>query len=158
MINLKFTQTINKPIGDVWRVVAEEFTEANKWAYGTQKCRKGREDEGFDRIAETESGTLMDTITTFDKENFILEFSVKGLPFFVRSVVSTWTLKRVSANETEITLGPRIKVMPVLGALLQIPMKRALNKLYPELINDLKIYIETGKPSPRKQEEINSKR
>lgn len=154
MIDLKFTSKIGRSIDEVWKVVADDFTEANKWAYGTLNCRKGREDEDFDRIAETESGTLMDTITTFDSENYKLEFSVKGLPFFVRYVVSTWTLKKISEVETEITLGPRIEVLPIIGTLLQIPMKRALNKLYPELINDLKIYVETGEPSTRKREEL----
>ncbi len=154
MIDLKFKEVINKPIDDVWKVVAVEFAEADKWAYGSANCRKGEEHEDFDRIVETESGTLRDTITIFDEEKYILEFSVKGLPFFVRSVVSTWTLKKVEDNKTEITLGPRIRVMPVIGSILQFPMKRALNKLYPGLVEDLKIYIETGYPSLRKQQEI----
>ncbi len=32
-------------------------------------------------------------------------------------------------------------------------MKMAFNRLYPGLLDDLAIYVETGKPSPRKQNE-----
>ena len=90
-----------------------------------------------------------------DKENYLFEFSVKGLPFFVRSVVSTWKLNRISETQTEIVLGPRIKVKLGIGTIAQIPMKIALKKLYPGLLDDLATYIETGNPSTRKQQEIN---
>lgn len=98
----------------------------------------------------------MDKITKTDKENHVFEFSVSGLPFFVRSVVSTWKLNKISASQTEIILGPRIEVLPVIGTIMQIPMKMAFKKLYPGLLDDLAIYVETGKPSTRKQKEIES--
>ncbi|CAM1344316.1 SRPBCC family protein [Tenacibaculum amylolyticum] len=156
MVDLKFKRNINKPIDEVWKFIIEEFSNGHKWAAGTTNCRKGYPHEDFDRVCETESGRLMDTITKIDNENYLLEFSVKGLPFFVRSVVSSWKLYSVSDNQTQIILGPRITVIPVIGTLMQIPMKAALKKLYPKLINDLAIYIETGKPSPRKQKELDA--
>ncbi len=158
MIDLKFEIKINKPIDDVWKVVSGEFTNAHKWATGTTNCRKGEKHEDFDRVCDNETGRLMDTITKMDNENYLLEFSVKGLPFFVRSVVSTWKLERVSVVQTKIILGPRIEVMPVIGSLMQIPMQIAFKKLYPGLLDDLATYIETGKPSLRKQKEIYSRK
>ncbi|MEO0339991.1 MAG: hypothetical protein AAF242_12350, partial [Bacteroidota bacterium] len=151
---LKFKRKINKPIEEVWKIVIGEFTEAHLWAYGTSTCRKGLPHEDFDRVCETETGRLMDTITKVVNEDYFLEFSVKGLPSFVRSVVSTWKLTKISDTQTEIVLGPRIEVKPGIGTLAQIPMKRALKKLYPGLLDDLAIYIETGQPSLRKQQEV----
>jgi len=156
MIDLKFERIINKPIDEVWKFVIEEFPNGHKWAYGTTSCRKGTVSEDFDRVSETETGRLMDKITKIDNENHLLKFSVKGLPFFVSSVVSTWKLNKISNTQTEIILGPRIEVMPVIGTIMQIPMKAALIKLYPDLLDDLAIYIETGKASPRKQKEIDN--
>lgn len=153
MLDLKFKRKINKPIEEVWRFVIDEFSNAHEWATGTPHCRKGEASEDFDRVCDTESGRLMDTITKIDNENHVLEFSVKGLPFFVRRVVSSWKLHKISNTQTEITLGPRIEVMPVIGTILQIPMKSALKKIYPGLLDDLAIFVETGKPSARKQEE-----
>ena len=156
MLDLKFKRKINKPIEEVWRYIVDEFTNAHEWAYGTSMCRKGEAHEDFDRVCHTETGKLMDKITKVDNENYVLEFSVKGLPFFVRSVVSTWTLYKISDTQTEIMLGPRIEVMPVIGTMMQIPMKIAFKKLYPGLLDDLATFIETGKPSTRKQQEIDS--
>ena len=158
MIDLKFNRTINKPINEVWKFVVDDFSKSHLWATGTTSCRKGEPQEDFDRICETETGKLMDTITKIDNENHLLEFSVKGLPFFVRSVLSTWKLNKISDTQTEIILGPRIEVKPVIGTLAQIPMKMVFKKLYPGLLDDMAIFIETGQPSPRKQEEIDNKK
>ena len=154
MIDLKFKRTINKPIEEVWMCVFDDFTNAHKWATGTPTCRKGEPHEDFDRVCDTETGKLIDTLTKVDRENYMFEFSVEGLPFFVRSVVSTWKLRKISAVQTEIVLGPRIEVKPVIGTIAQIPMKIIFKKLYPGLLDDLATYIETGQPSARKQEEI----
>lgn len=154
MLDIKATRRINKPIEEVWRFVVDEFTSNHEWAFGTSSCRAGTEDEDFDRICHTESGTLKDTITKVDDDNHVLEFSVTGLPFFVRSVVATWSLASISDSETDITIGPRIETMPLIGNLMEVPMKKALNKLYPELLNDMAIFVETGQPSPRKQQEL----
>lgn len=153
MIDLKFKRVINKPIQELWSVVVDDFTKSHLWATGTTLCRKGEPHEDFDRVCYTESGELKDTITKVDSLNHVLEFSVKGLPFFLRSVISTWTLRQISESQTEIVLGPRIEVKPGIGTIAQIPMKMALKKLYPGLLEDLAIYVETGQPSPRKQKQ-----
>lgn len=158
MIDLKFKKEVNKPIDEVWKFVVEEFLNSHEWATGTTSCRKGEPSEGFDRVCDTETGKLMDKITNIDNENYLFEFSVTGLPFFVRSVVSTWKLNKISNTQTEIILGPRIEVIPVIGTIMQIPMKMAFRKLYPGLLDDLVVYVETGKPSPRKQKEIDSRK
>ncbi|MEM9516189.1 MAG: SRPBCC family protein [Actinomycetota bacterium] len=154
MIDIKASRTINKPIDEVWRFVVDDFTRNHEWAYGSTSCRAGTAHEDFDRVCDTESGRLTDTITRCDHDEHVLEFSVDGLPFFVRSVVSTWSLRAVSANQTEITIGPRIDTMPVIGWLLEIPMKRSLERLYPGLLDDMAVFVETGQPSARKQAEL----
>ena len=154
MLDIKATRKINKPIEEVWRFVIDDFSNAHEWAFGTTSCRSGTESEDFDRICDTETGKLKDTITKIDDANHVLEFSVSGLPFFVRSVVSTWSLETISDTETAITVGPRIETMPVIGNLMEIPMKKALQKLYPELLDDMAVFVETGQPSTRKQQEL----
>ncbi|MFT5823257.1 MAG: hypothetical protein ACI8ZM_004518 [Crocinitomix sp.] len=156
MIEINAKKVINKPINEVWKFVIEEFPNAHKWATGTPSCRKGNATEDFDRVCDTESGKLFDTITKIDEVNHTLQFSVKGLPFFVRSVLATWKLRKISNAQTEITMGPRIEVMPIIGTIIQIPMKKALKKLYPGLLDDLAIYVETGQASPRKQKELDN--
>ena len=155
MIDLKFKRIINKPVEEVWKCVFDDFAKAHLWAMGTPTCRKGQPDENFDRVCDTETGRLKDTITKVDRDNYMFEFTVEGLPFFVRSVVSTWKLRELSIKQNEINLGTRIEVKPGIGTIAQIPMRLAFKRLYPGLLDDLTTYIETGRPSSRKQEEIN---
>ncbi len=159
MIALDFSRTINKPIDEVWKFVVQDFNIGcgHLWATGVTNCRKGEAHEDFDRICETESGKLMDTITTMDHEKHLVEFSVKGLPFFVRSATSSWKLNKVNDSQTELIIKPRIQVKPGIGTIAQFPMKIALKKLYPKILSDLSIYVETGSPSPRKQKELANK-
>ncbi|MEO1059912.1 MAG: SRPBCC family protein [Actinomycetota bacterium] len=154
MLDIMVTRHIRKPIDEVWRVVVDDFSSAHEWAFGTPTCRPGTEAEDFDRVCDTESGRLRDTIVRVDEADHVFEFSVEGLPFFVRSVVSTWTLEPVSDTETALTIGPRIETLPVIGTLLEIPMRRSLERLYPELLDDLAVFVETGEPSARKREEL----
>ncbi|MGI9612724.1 MAG: SRPBCC family protein [Acidimicrobiales bacterium] len=156
MLDVKATKRINKPIEEVWRFLIDEFANSHHWAFGATTCRAGTETEDVDRVCETESGQLRDTITKIDDADHVLEFSVDGLPFFVRTVVATWSLKPVSEAETDITVGPRIETIPVVGRIMEIPMKKALEKLYPGMLDDLAVYIETGRPSVRKQRELAS--
>ena len=158
MIQLKFSREINKPIDEMWTFITNDFANAHLWAAGTVSCRKGEPHEDFDRVSETETGRLMDTITKLDHEGYVMEFSVKGLPFFVQSAISSWSLNKISDNQTELIVHPRIKVKPIIGTLAQIPMKMALKKLYPQILNDLAIYMETGFPSPRKLKELSNKK
>ncbi|MEM9463930.1 MAG: SRPBCC family protein [Actinomycetota bacterium] len=158
MLDIKQTRTIHAPIEEVWRVVVDGFTDSHEWAFGTTMCRPGTDAEGVDRVCDTESGRLMDTITTVDPEARLLEFEVEGLPFFVRSVVSTWTMVDLGDDRTDLTIGPRIETLPVIGRLFEIPMRRALTALYPELLDDLAVYIETGAPSDRKRAELAASR
>ena len=150
MIDLKFKTTLNKPANEVWKFIIDDFYVSDRWASGVKSCRKGTPDEPFDRICETESGVLMDTITKMDDTNHILEFSVKGLPFFVKNVVSTWTVQQISENQSTLTLGPKIQFKPGIGTIMQFPMKIIFKKLYPGIIHDLTTFIETGKPSESK--------
>ena len=154
MLDIKVSRRIAKPIDEVWRFVVDDFAHGHRWAFGTTMCRPGTDDEPFDRVCDTETGRLEDTITKIDDTNHVLEFSVEGLTFFVRSVVATWSLAAVSDTVTEITIGPRIETMPIIGTIAEIPMRRALEKLYPELLDDLAVYVETGRPSARKQAEL----
>ncbi len=155
MIEIKEKRVISKPIDEVWKVINNSFLEGHLWARGVVSCRKGNASEGnADRVSYTESGKLMDKITKLDHENYRLQFVVLGLPFFVKSVLATWELREVSSSQTEITIGPKIEVMPVIGTVLQIPMKMQLKKIYPRILEDFAIYVETGKASPAKQKEL----
>jgi hypothetical protein len=154
MINIKVKGTVQKPISEVWKEASNEFTSVSNWATGVYKSRGGKDAEECDRVCNTSSGRITENILTQDDKDYILTYSVNGLPFFVKSFTNTWTLRKISNSETEITLNPKIKTMPVIGTIMEIPMKAQFQKFLKTALEDFAAYMETGKPSEGKMKEI----
>jgi len=78
--------------------------------------------------------------------------------FFVTSLVSTWSLKKISKNKTELLINPVIKTMPIIGTLMEPSMRKQFKKIVPQIADDFIIYTETGEISKRKQKETKRRR
>ena len=158
MINIKVKGTVKKPLSQVWEASANQFTSVSNWATGVYTSRVGNKEENCDRVCDTSSGHIEEDFITKDDTNHILSYSVKGFPFFVKSLSNTWTFKQISDSETEITLNPKVKTMPIIGTIMGIPLKAQLKKFMTVALDDFATYVETGKPSERKLKEIEERK
>jgi len=158
MINMKIKGTVKEPLSKVWEVAANQFTSASNWATGVYTSREGTKKERCDRVCDTSSGHVEENIIIKDDANHILEYSVKGFPFFVKSLSNTWTFKQISDSETEVTLNPKVKTMPIIGTIMEIPMKSQFKKFLKTALDDFAIYVETGKPSESKLKDIEERK
>jgi len=153
MINIKREIIVNKPVNDVWKVLFEGFTEVGNWVTGVYSSRPGTKEEGYDRVCDTFTGKLYETIVQKDEKNHTFEVDAKGLPFFVKKFRGKWNLKEITPTKTQATIEINIQVKGILGAIMQFPMKLKLNKGLNEIHNDLVSYTETGEISKSKQKE-----
>jgi hypothetical protein len=87
-----------------------------------------------------------------------MNVEAKGLPFFVKSMIGGYKLREISKSKTEATFFVKIKTIPLIGTIMEIPMKMQLNKALSITLDDLKTYVETGKISGKKQGEIDRKK
>jgi hypothetical protein len=158
MIDLNFSVAINKPVNDVWKAVYTDFTKVGDWATGVFFSRPGKKEENADRVCKTFTGVLYEKIISKDEKNHIMHVEAKGLPFFVKSMIGGYKLREISKSETEATFFVKIKTMPLIGTIMEIPMKMQLNKALSITLDDLKNYVETGKISSKKQGEIEMKK
>ena len=158
MINIIIKGKVKKPISEVWDVAANQFTSVSNWATGVYTSREGNKEEKCDRVCDTSSGHIEEDIITKDDANHILAYSVKGFPFFVKSLSNTWTFKQISDSEIEVTLNPKVKTMPIIGTIMEIPLKAQLKKFMKTALDDFATYVETGKPSERKLKEIEERK
>jgi hypothetical protein len=158
MINLHFTVTINRPVNEVWNVVYTKFTKVGDWATGVFSSRLGKTEENADRVCDTFTGVLYEKIISKDEKNHVMHVEAKGLPFFVKSMIGGYKLREISPSNTHVTFFVKIKTMPFIGTIMEIPMRMQLNKALSVTLNDLKTYVETGKISSKKQGEIERKR
>jgi len=154
MIELKFRTEIDKPIEDVWKVLFTNFTKVGDWVTGVYHSRPGKEGENADRVCKTFTGTLVERILSKDEENHEFRVDAKGLPFFVKSFQGGWKLNEISKSKTEAVFSGRIKTMPIIGTIMEMPMRKQFKKAFAITMQELKSYVETGEISARKEQEI----
>ena len=160
--------TINKPIHEVWKIWAEEFDKAQDWmAVVTRSFEKkeGNKTEGSPMIgrvcefsAKANGPKVLEDILVFDEQNYRMNIKVVpqnvSLPLKYNLLKSS--LKKVSDQQTDITLD----INPVIGwkgYFLYPLLKGGLSKSFNELLEELKFFVENGKPHPRKVSKLKEK-
>jgi len=163
-MKLNRSVTINKPVSKVWQVAAEDFANAYKWMSGVVHSYEtpGNRQEGAPlagRICNLENKKdpfhAVENIIRFDSERHILEFEVfpvkksgPGIPVIKNHV--TLSLKATEDGGTRVFWDCNLE-LKLMGKLLYPLLKLGLNKAFDGILNDLKVYMETGKVSVQKQ-------
>ena len=147
---------VNKSIQEAWEVLGNQYTEAYKWARELYHS-EGRGTPSLEgascsnRTCDTSFGTIQEEISTFDTQDYILEYEViSGFPSFIKQGINHWSLRKVSDTQTEVTMHFKGVTQGIMGLLMGPLMGLKLNKNLGEALGDFKHYVETGQPSPGK--------
>ena len=159
---IKLTQeseTINVSAEQLWAIVGPGFGDAYKWATTVDHSTTSGEPEfegascsaracelsanGFDKIEEK--------ITKYNVNEMSFAYDVTvGMPSFVNSASNDWTVVRVGPNQSKLVMKADFQVKGLMGTLMKGMMEKKMNKLLGVVLNDLKVYAETGNPSKSK--------
>jgi len=102
--------------------------------------------KGFSRIDET--------ITIYDEKR-ILAFDVtEGTPGFVKHVNSHWQIIEISPNQCRVEITAVIEAKKFMGTLMGGMFKKNINTVLPVVLNDLKVYAETGETSDLRKQRV----
>lgn len=158
------TKTINGSANKIWQVTAVEFADIGKWMSGVVHSRANETAQlNNEAVAgrvctfDTSDDPFMaiENITRFDEKNHILEFEVfpqkksgAGLPIIKNSVVMS--LETINDNTTVLHWQSQFE-LKWLGKLLSPLLRIKINGTFNDLLNDLKVYIETGRVSEKKR-------
>ena len=150
------TTIIDAPLENVWQVSAQDFEHIDRWDANVKASRQsGAADNGEPvggRVCALYSGSeIVENFVEFDENHhrFVYEIT-KGLPGFVISARNTWTHEAISPSKTRLTMNVTMNVKGVLGTIMQTPMKFQMGKVLRNVQEELKHFVETGKPHPRK--------
>ncbi len=154
---MNFTKqvSVNASADKVWDVLGRDFANIGVWSTAVSNSVANDELPSVNnspvggRVCETSIGKISEEFTAYDDAN--KTFSFKGVfgSMLFKSVTNTAELKSIDENTTVVHITPDIK-LSFFGTLMFPIIKMQLSKLTDQVLDDLKYYVENGKPSPKK--------
>jgi hypothetical protein len=160
---------IDAPAGQVWQVIGPGFARIGDWATTIpasaaipvpapaaatpvayrapvlgRTCRTGT------RLVPD----ITETLTDYDEDRRTLTYQAGGLPAFITSARSTWTVTPTGETTCRITVTGRFQTRGVLGLVGCWAILAQARLTARHLQADLSHYIKHGVPSPRKQRQL----
>lgn len=148
--------TIEQNIEAVWDVMGNQFAEAHLWSANFKASQPGGEPklEGVTyahRATITDRGETIQELDAFEPQNYSLAYHItEGAPEVAEKASAVWYLKEAADDQTqaffEFTLEPKSFVSEEMAT----KIKMGLLKSSQMLAEEMKYYVENGKPHPRK--------
>lgn len=166
--DMKITRTlmIDKPVEDVWDILANRYAEAGSWASAVYVSRpregtpKVAEAPVLGRICETSLGPIVESIETFNAASRTLAYSAtaENMPSFLTGLLNTWKLTAAGPNSTRVdmvlTANIAFPFNILMGWMMRLQFKGAIDSS----LTELKYFAETGRPHPKKVKSAKSKK
>jgi hypothetical protein len=153
-MNVKAELTIEKSIREVWEIMGNQFGDVHKWSSNFKESKPGGpqkfEDINYSlRETITDRGITIQVLETFDPKNFILKYYItEGLPEIAKSAHATWFLKQISEHKTRVVMDFELEPKAPLNAVMASKIKMGLKASTTVLAEELKYFMENGKPLP----------
>lgn len=161
--NLEKEITINVPASQLWEMVGPGFVNVGDWSSnvdhavgsGTPEfegavCSERVCDvnvKGFTKIDER--------LTKYNDSTMNLAYEVMdGMPSFMVSAVNDWTVVPLGPNSSKLVMKAEFISKGLMGMMTRGMMQRKMSETLETVLNDAKIYSETGKVSKAKKERI----
>jgi hypothetical protein len=153
---------IDAPADTVWEVLAGRFDRIGDWASAIPASAPATAGPGLAdvpapvaaRVCETRIRALprvTETIVGFDAANRTLTYqATEGMPDFVTAARNTWTVTALSAIRCRVDIAAELVTHGILGRIARTMILARVLRDGRHLLDDLKHYVETGTPSPRK--------
>lgn len=154
---MKFSKQIivNAPAEKVWGVLGRDFANVGNWATLVAHSEVNTEAPVVNnspvggRLCNTSIGKISEEFTAYDDQN--MSFSFKGVitSKMFTNLISTNKVTAIDDNTSEVIATPNVE-LTFLGTLMFPLIKLQLSKAVSGGLDDLKYYVENGKPSPAK--------
>ena len=162
---IKFTKKtiVNADADKVWVIFAHGFNDAYKWMASVNHSFAKNNGESFEgcqsdgRVCELSSDgkgiKASEQFLAYSEENKTATVRIDFLntPFFFPDKFNTleFSLKNIDGGKSEMTWKFRSDIKP-LGFILWPLLRIGFGKFIGDIMEELKFYVETGTPHPRK--------
>ena len=155
-IKASYQIEIDAPVEAVWQALAVDYGGIGKWASGVnhviESSGEGLTAKRFCSINASGFNDTKERVLAFEPENYYFEYELyEGLPGFVRYSINKDRLEAVD-GKTLWTSENDMRVGGFIGLTMKWLMRRQLEKVLESKAEELKHFVETGTPHPRKVE------
>lgn len=154
---------INVSAAQLWEMVGPGFIEVYKWSSNVDHAEGAGAGEfdgavcserfcnvnvkGFDKISEK--------LIKYDASTMNLAYQVQdGMPKFVTKALNDWTVVPISDTQCKLVMKAEFRSKGLMGAMMNGMMEKKMNQTLETVLNDAKVYAETGKISEAKAERV----
>jgi ribosome-associated toxin RatA of RatAB toxin-antitoxin module len=157
--------TINVSAEKLWDMVGNGFVDVYKWSsnvdhasgsgtaeFSGATCSERSCDvnvKGFSKIHEK--------LVEYDEKQMVLAYEVmEGMPGFVTKAVNQWTVVAIDENHSKLVMKAEFRSKGLMGSMMNGMMEKKMNQTLLTVLNDAKVFAETGMVSPAKRERMES--
>lgn len=143
--------TVNASADKVWKIVGTDFNDISEWAspvlesHANPNLPKGEKG----RVCQVKgSGEIIENIYEYSDEQRELAFTLEGgkFPFFVKGIANIWHIEPKGDDQSVVSIGVDMQLMPVFSQLLNGRLQKAIGKQADAFLGELKYYAENDQP------------
>ena len=158
-VKMSKSMVVNVSSDDLWQIIGPGFADAGKWSTAIDHSAGHGEGKFDGATCDTRScdlsakgfSSVNERITEYNDSNKTLAFDVfEGMPGFVTHANNRTVITDLGNGRSKADLQITMHMKPFMGMLLGGVFKKNLNSVIDSVLDDLKIYAETGKPSSQK--------
>jgi hypothetical protein len=154
---------VNVGADRLWSILADDFDKIGEWARGVDSSGPNTDAAVPDgasvggRVCQVPGfGAINETFTSFDpvERSYAFEATASKIPSFVRNLTNHTSVKSLGPDQSEVQLRLTADTVGVRGALVKPVMTRKFSRAIDVVIEDLKIFAESGKISSEKSKAL----
>ncbi len=157
-MNVTRSIVIDAPLDKVWKTAAHDFDKIAAWASlvsASDAAEGSAPVDGPDmagRVCTTSFGKSYEMFEAYDEERHTFTYAGRAekQPGFIKRGANTWTVDAVSKTQSRLTMSADIELNLFPGVLMRLPLAFQMRRVLDWNLEEIKHYIETGKPHPRK--------
>ena len=136
----------------VWQVLGRDFGGLDKWASLVPHASLTQLPSGAtQRQCSTAIGEFKETVTKYDETKRRLAYRVDaGTPPVVSEMANAWQVAAVDGGRSRVEMELTVQLVDGAPAAAAEGMKANFGTVTRQLTEELKHYVETGRPHPRK--------
>jgi Polyketide cyclase / dehydrase and lipid transport len=156
---------ISASADDVWGMVADEFDHIGSWATALPAPHETADAAApagcpvGGRTCQTTMGMFPEVeerIVAYDENGRRLSYEpMREIPGFIARARTTWHVVAIDDRSSQVSFTATVTTRGIARPLMALAMRVHMARAVVHVLDDLRHYVEHGKPSPRVQRQLN---